>query len=236
MIDLHTHILPGMDDGAAHSADSIEMLKLEAAQGVDAVVLTPHFYRDRETAESFLKRREVAYAHLCARIAELPPEERQALPVMTLGAEVTWMENCSRWDGLEALCYAGTRYLLLEPPFIPWQESWFHDLSDLMNATGLTPVIAHLDRYVRYQKKEAIRELLSYGLPVQVSADSLLHLGSRGWVLEQMKNGSVQLLISDCHDTDKRAPNVGKALEVIERKLGKDAAKRLSRESERIIA
>ena len=53
MIDLHTHILPGMDDGAKDTATSLQMLRMERDQGVDTVVLTPHYYRHRESAEDF---------------------------------------------------------------------------------------------------------------------------------------------------------------------------------------
>jgi len=60
LTDLHTHILPGMDDGARNVAMSLAMLEAERAQGVDTVVLTPHFYREREDAERFLQRREAA--------------------------------------------------------------------------------------------------------------------------------------------------------------------------------
>jgi protein subunit release factor B len=54
MTDLHTHILPGMDDGSPDVETSIAMLRMEAEQGVHTVVLTPHFYRDRERPEHFL--------------------------------------------------------------------------------------------------------------------------------------------------------------------------------------
>ena len=60
MTDLHTHILPGMDDGAVSVETSLEMLRMERDQGVDAVVLTPHFYRDRERPEQFLARRRAS--------------------------------------------------------------------------------------------------------------------------------------------------------------------------------
>ena len=235
MIDLHTHILPGVDDGAERSEESIAMLQAEAAQGVRAVALTPHFYRDRETVEAFLAHRQAAYEHLLRRIEELPPEEREALPELKLGAEVTWMENCSKWEGLEQLCYEDTRYLLIEPPFITWNEAWFRDLQDLMNATGLTPVIAHLDRYLRVQKKSVIRELLSYGIPLQISAESLLHFSMRRYALELIASGDVQLLISDCHDLKHRKPNIGEAMQVIAHRLGKEAAEKLSKNSEEIF-
>ena len=88
MTDLHTHILPGMDDGAPDVETSLAMLREEARQGVDTVVLTPHFYRDRERPEHFLARRARAADRLNSAIQALPGEERRAMPRLILGAEV----------------------------------------------------------------------------------------------------------------------------------------------------
>ena len=57
MIDFHTHILPGLDDGAKTLDESIQLLKMEEEQGVDTIVLTPHYYHEREDLKSFLQRR-----------------------------------------------------------------------------------------------------------------------------------------------------------------------------------
>lgn len=57
MIDFHTHILPGLDDGAKTLDESIQLLKMEEEQGVDTIVFTPHYYHEREDLKSFLQRR-----------------------------------------------------------------------------------------------------------------------------------------------------------------------------------
>jgi len=85
MVDIHTHILPGMDDGADSVDTSIAMLREQARQGVAAVVLTPHFYRERESMEHFLARRERALARLQAGLEVLPQQERETLPQLILG-------------------------------------------------------------------------------------------------------------------------------------------------------
>ena len=79
MTDLHTHILPGMDDGAESVEMSLDMLRMERDQGVDAVVLTPHFYRDRERPEHFLNRRRAAGEALRDALMALPEEETRTL-------------------------------------------------------------------------------------------------------------------------------------------------------------
>lgn len=220
MNDLHTHILPGLDDGADTVETSLAMLRQEYAQGVDTVALTPHFYRDREHLSDFLQRREEAYQKLLAAIAALSDEERSALPQVLLAAETAWVPNLAQLPGLEQLCYQDTKYLLLELPFGPWDDTLFRQIYDLMNCRGITPVIAHIDRYWGTQKKEQFETLFSLGVPVQLSAEPLLHFTTRGRALRLIKTGKVQMLISDAHNLTDRQPNLGKAFDVLHKKLG----------------
>ena len=93
MTDLHTHILPGMDDGAKTPEESLQMLRMERDQGVDTVVLTPHFYRDREWPERFLARRRASAEALRDALMALPEEEIRNMPRLILGAAVAWVPN-----------------------------------------------------------------------------------------------------------------------------------------------
>ena len=218
MTDLHTHILPGMDDGAPDTETALQMLRMEAAQGVQAVALTPHFYRSREHIPDFLQRRDEAYARLSAAAAE-----KTGLPRLILGAEVAYAPGMTEWEGLELLCYEGTKLLLVELPVTPWNDEMFRQLYRLEGRLGITPMIAHVDRYLGCQDKKSIHKLLDMELPLQVSAESLLHLMGRknGLRLLEDYNG---LLISDCHNTVTRPPNMGKAKPVMEKKLGQAVA------------
>lgn len=218
MTDWHTHILPGMDDGARDVETSLAMLRAEYAQGVDTVALTSHFYGDRESVSSFLRRREEAYARLSESIDRLPVEERERLPRLVLGAEVTWVPQILRWGELDPLCYAGSEYLLLEMPFAPWGVQVFRSLYDIMNGTGLTPVIAHLDRYRGTVSKSQMEELFSIGLPVQLSAETFLHFSTRGWAMRLLREGKAHMLISDAHDLNERPVNMGAAMAAVERR------------------
>ncbi|MBQ7566299.1 MAG: hypothetical protein IJT18_04190 [Oscillospiraceae bacterium] len=235
MTDLHTHILPAVDDGARDVQTSIAMLTAAKAQGVDAVALTPHFYLDHRTPQEFLARRQRSFDALRSAIDALPAAEREALPPVTLGAEVLWMPYLSRVEGLEKLCYEGTRLLLLEPPFGKWGSDWFRDLNDIIDMRGLIPVIAHIDRYAGAQSRGAMDELRRMGLPTQISAEAFTVRRTRAWALAQIKSGAADLLISDCHNTTDRKPNTGDALEVIGKKLGEDAAQMLREKSDRLL-
>ena len=224
MNDLHTHILPGLDDGADTVETSLAMLRQEYAQGVDTVALTPHFYRERESLPDFLQRREEAYHKLLAAIAALSEEEQSVLPHMILGAEVAWVPNLAQLSGLEQLCYQNTKYLLLELPFGAWDDMLFRQIYDLMNCRGITPIIAHIDRYWGMQKRQQLATLFSLGVPVQLSAESLLHFMTRSQALRLIKAGKVQMLISDAHNLTDRQPNIGKASDILRKKFGAECS------------
>lgn len=236
MTDLHTHILPHMDDGPEDVAVSIQMLQMERQQGVDKVVFTPHFYHDKETVAEFLSRREESYRELRTAVDKLPKEERDSLPDMFLGAEVAWRPDITGWEGLEKLCYEGTKYLLLELPVYPWSKSMLHRLNDLMTVCGVTPVIAHIDRYFSLQSSKMLDELYYLGLPTQLSVGALKYnIFTRHKALTCLRDGTAQLLISDCHSVGHRRPNMGDGMRLIRLRLGKERAEKLQRETEAIL-
>ena len=224
MTDLHTHILPGMDDGAKDVETSLTLLRMEAAQGVDTVVLTPHFYRDREEPSHFLARRAEAAKTLADALVALPEEERKAIPQLALGAEIAWVPNLAEWPELPRLCLGASHHFLLELPFRPWTDQLINQLYELPGRTGLTPVIAHIERYLKNQKSQHIEAVLSMGVPVQVSAEPLLHPLWRGAVLRLLRERKAQLLASDAHSPEARPPNLGAAMDVVRRRLGDSKA------------
>lgn len=228
MTDLHTHILPGIDDGAENADESIAMLKMERDQGVKTVVLTPHFYRDRENPRRFLRRRQEAALELAKKLRELSDEERNSLPKLVLGAEVAWWPDMDEWDDLSKLCIGETKNLLLELPFTPWNGRMIDQIYNLAGRTGIRPVFAHLERYLKIQPPELIDEVLDLGFPIQIGTDALVHSLRRGGVMKLLKDGKGNLIASDCHDNKKRAPNLKEAMRFISRKLGADIAEDFS--------
>ncbi len=224
MTDLHTHILPGMDDGARDVAESIALLRMEREQGVTTVVLTPHFYRERENPTMFLQRRQESVQTLGKALLELPEEERNSLPRLLIGAEVAFVPGLSGWEELPDLCIGDTRNLLLELPFTPWNTHVIDELYDLISRTGITPVIAHLERYLPMQKQELIDEVLALGVPVQVTGDALTHWRTRRGALKLLEGRGERLIASDCHRADTRPPVMKDALRVVTKKLGAECA------------
>ena len=218
MTDLHTHILPGMDDGAPDVETALRMLRMEREQGVETVALTPHFYCDDESVDSFLRRRRLASEQLEETISRLPGDEQRLLPHRILGAEVAWAPHMDRWERLSELCYADSSYLLLELPFSAWSTDLFRRLYELMDRTGVTPVIAHIDRYWGRVDKRAMEELFCMGLPIQISAAAFTYWRTRCTALRLLRQRKVQLLISDAHGDTERTPDIGDAVKVIRRR------------------
>lgn len=235
MTDLHTHILPGMDDGAKDVETSLDMLRAQREQGVDAVILTPHFYRRREHADHFLKRRRAAAQHLADALMALPQDEARTLPRLALGAEVAWFPNMADCQELEFLTLGTSRTFLLELPFQPWTDQMISQLYELPARTGLTPILAHLERYTKGQRKAHMEAVMRLGFPVQISAAPMLHSLQRGALLKMLREGRAQYVASDSHSRSARPPNLGAAMTVVRRKLGGDMADSLIRRSDELF-
>lgn len=228
MTDLHTHILPGMDDGAQSVDEALTLLREQTKQGVTAVALTPHFYKRRESAYSFLARRQEAWIKLQEAL------RGKEHPDLILGAEVAWVSDMSEWPELEQLCYQGTKTMLVELPTMPWTDGVFRELYNLEGRRGVIPMIAHLDRYFYLQKKRDIERILEMGYPVQVSAESLLRCFWKKQAFDLLKNYD-GILISDCHNLSSRPPNLGKAMKTVEKKLGNRIARSVEKITEDIL-
>ena len=211
MTDLHTHILPGMDDGAQTVEQSLQMLRAEQEQGVETVLLTPHFYRTSENVDMFLERRQQAWQILQAALPEKHPK-------LLLGAEVAWYQTILQEKRLHELCLEGTNCILLELPYAPWPSMVMDHLYEFSVVTGITPILAHVDRYLPLQNKAVIEQLFSIGLPMQINAPALLHPLRRGKAVRMLKQGK-WYIGSDCHDMNQRKPCLSAAVEVLKKRI-----------------
>lgn len=219
VIDFHSHVLPGIDDGSASVEESLGMLRASAQQGITCLMATPHFYAHRDNPEHFLKRRKEAELRLREAM-----EKEDGLPELIVGAEVRYFRGISQSDAVFQLTYEGTKALLVEMPESRWTEAMYRELEDIWTNHKITPVIAHLDRYIGPFRDHGIPKRLEE-LPVLVQANASFFLRSRtsDMAIRMLKAGQIHLLGSDCHNMDNRPPNLGPALEYIEKRLGLDA-------------
>ncbi len=215
VIDFHSHILPGMDDGSRSVEMSLQMLRESVNMGVDAMVATPHFYGHRESRERFLHRRERSWEELRQAL-----QREKGLPRVLLGAEVAFSSHIVREPALDRLCVEGTNLLLLEMPFAAWTEYELDGVAMLSLDRGYQVVLAHFERFLGFPGNEATLErLLELPILLQMNGERLLRLGSGKWV-DWFKRGRAILLGSDCHDLDHRPPDLGPARAKLERKAG----------------
>ena len=203
MIDVHTHILPGMDDGSKDPKMSNYMLREQLHQGVDTVVLTPHFYAHENSPREFLERREQAWKAL----RQVWPAPK---PRLLLGAEVQYFEGMAQVEELPLLAIEGTGILLLEMPFFRWTNRMVQEVLDIQDRFPLRVLLAHLDRYQGNYTKQMLDTLLRAGVLVQVNTSALESWAGRRRYGDMIRKGQVHLLASDCHNLTSRPPNLGK--------------------------
>jgi len=212
VIDLHTHILPGIDDGA-RSLDDSRLLALEAAaDGISALAATPHVRADFPTTADLM---EQAVGELRLDFFE------QRIPVEVLfGAEV---DVGLLWaiprDELPRLTIAQTgRYLLLEFPYRGWPLALDSAVTGLVQL-GITPLLAHPERNPEVQDRpDRLRGLVDSGALVQVTSASLdgrLDRASQGAAERLLGLGLVHVLASDAHGPHIRGGGLSAAARAV---------------------
>lgn len=218
--DMHCHILPGMDDGAPNAEVSLELLRASAKQGIETVVATPHFYPENESPESFLERRKAAVKLLCDHIDKNCDGFSEVLPTICLGAECAYYPGIGSSPRLDQLCICGTRTILLEMPFERWGEGVYRDVFTIYER-GMQVIIAHVERYIGLQKRNALGRLIAGGALIQSNAEYFLEKKTSKRALKLLRKGGIHLLGSDCHNTDTRPQNLGAAVAFIsDQKIG----------------
>ena len=228
MLDIHSHILPKMDDGSRSVEMSLEMLRLSKQQGVDKIISTSHFYADVESPSSFRERRAHAREKLESALTGSEPE-------ILYGAEVLYYPGISHSEEIAGLAIKGTSLILIEMPFIAWQESIFDELLSFQYNYRLHIILAHVERYQQLQKKNVYRDLFDKPFYFQCNAEAFTDRRSRKIALELLDSGLLHFLGTDCHNITNRAPNMAEAKKVIEKKFSRGAWEELAEERECLL-
>lgn len=174
MIDLHSHILPGIDDGARTEVDSLAIARVAAATGVTAMAATPHLRDDHPgVVPSELAER-------CAELQRLLDVEQVALEVVPAGElGIHWAQGASD-DELRLVSYGQLgAWLLVETPYGEVSEL-FEELLFKLNARGFETLLAHPERNPSFQRRpERLRALVERGALLQVTAHALVTAARR---------------------------------------------------------
>lgn len=215
MIDLHSHILPGIDDGPPDIAASIEFARAAVAAGTTRIAATPHIDTRFGLGPD---DRDAALAQVRAALAE----ERIGLDVIP-GAEIALDRYIDLPAGdVERLRLGDGPFLLLEAPLSPSAGPFDHYLAGLLGR-GVRMLIAHPERCPAFQRKpERLAELVRAGALAQVTSASLAgRFGStvQDAALHFLAEGLVHDICSDSHDAVRRGPDLREGLEAAEREL-----------------
>ena len=209
--DMHSHILPAMDDGCKTVAESVAVLKQAWAQGVTKLIATPHYYFNNETPQAFLDRRDASEAQLRSALVA----EEGAAPQFCCGAEVAYFRGIDRCQELDRLCLGNSRYLMVELPPEPWNGQMVREVQNL-TVRGFVPILAHFERYISIQSPQYVEGLLELEPLVQVNAKSLLGLFN-GKHRKMLERGQAHLIGSDCHGMAFRPYLLGQAVARLEK-------------------
>lgn len=218
MIDIHCHILPGMDDGPADMEESIEMARVAVRDGIKCIVATPHL-KDSIYPASLIRGK---VDELNARLAALGIE----LKVLH-GADINSMLAPSL---LRDYTINGTDYLLIEFPhsFLPrsFQKTVFRLIVE-----GFRPIVTHPERNGSVvMNPELVFDLVGSGSLIQITAGSLTgEFGPdiRECALFLLESGLVSFIATDAHSSTGRQPVLSRGLMVAEKVLGRDRASML---------
>ncbi|NCB42976.1 MAG: capsular polysaccharide biosynthesis protein [Clostridia bacterium] len=223
MIDFHSHILPKMDDGSGSVRESLQMLKLSWETGIDTIVATPHYYAKDESIEHFVERRQEKYDLLMREIVA-----ENGIPQIVLGSETAYFAGMSRESNISKLCINGTKYLLLEMPFAEWSSLTIKEVQGLISNRGITPIIAHLERYYPTQRRSGkIKELLNLDVLVEINGEAFAGGSLSRKMMKMLSKNEVHLLGSDCHNMGTNPPNLDFTFKLISKRLGESQLKKI---------
>ena len=234
MIDLHCHILPGLDDGAENLSESVAMARVAKAEGIQVVVATPHLFRG-----------DIGLADLAAvgrKKLELEAALRQAGIALTIlnGVEVRFSHNliAEIKKNKRSLVIHNSSYMFIEFPF-DYVYSGVKEVFFELMSEGIVPIIAHPERNsVFINHPGQLYDLVEMGCLSQANSGSFTGLygqSVRETVERLVSWGLVHALGTDAHNSSSRAPRFKDALRIVESLIGPESARALVEDNPRAI-
>lgn len=220
-IDIHCHILPGVDDGSPNMETSLCMLKTALSEGTKGMILTPHHKpMHRNASPRYIEEYTLDL---------MEKAHEQGIKVQLFpGNEIYYSaDTVSQLERGEVATMAGSGYVLIE--FHPTDMyKTIHNALYNVKALGYYPIIAHVERYADMAKHiKYVDDLLNMGVYVQVNANSVMGkygLGIKHFTRELLKRKMVHFVASDAHDNSSRAPHLLDCRDYVEKKLSEQYA------------
>jgi protein-tyrosine phosphatase len=150
-------------------------------------------------------------------------DENKELPEIRFGAEVYFFDGISDCEFISQLAVEDSKSIMVEMPMRRWSDRIICELDGIRQKQSLTPIIAHIDRYVELLDKNVFPKLSEMGVLIQANAEFFISRKTRKTALKMLSRGDIHLLGSDCHDLSERKPNLKEALDIIIANLGEEA-------------
>ena len=202
MTDLHTHILPGIDDGAKDLESSLDILRRQKLSGVERVALTSHFYPMRQELQEYLDSRQRAYEQLQSAW------DAETMPQLRLGAEVHYSAGLADMD-LRSVALEQSDYLLLElsDTSVP---THIESIFKIMQQQGITPILAHVERCVYFMEDPSkLLRLIELGALAQISARAMHSKKRQKFADICLRKNVAQIIASDVHGAGEVKTGLG---------------------------
>ena len=228
-IDMHCHVLPGIDDGAKDIEISKEMMMEAYKDGIREMIVTPHNKAHRHSAG------KETIEGLTQKLQNWLDEEKIAIKLHT-GNEVLYRQDMGELLNQDQICtMAGSKYVLIEfNPGDPY--SYIRAGVQEVLMTGYWPIVAHVERYEAIvSHEERIEELIEMGAFIQVNAKSVTKkpgLFQKNKVVKWIERGNVHFVASDAHNLDDRPQHLDEAARLVEQKCGAEVAERIFYENQ----
>lgn len=217
LIDIHSHILPCVDDGARDIEASVKLLEMMKEQGITDVVATPHFIASHQDLDEHISNINSAMAALNAETSGME------LPNIYIGSEVFYFKGIGRSDGIRRLTLNGSEYLILELPENDISEAMIDDIKNIYYNLGITPILAHIERYHKERGFKRVLRLLESGrCYAQLNASSLIRPPFKKTAHKLIKKGYISFIATDSHSPEHRPPLMKEALTALGNDLGEE--------------
>ena len=226
-MDIHSHILPEIDDGAKDVEESLQLLGMLKEQGVTDVVLTPHFYPHFMNDEEFFALRKKAEEKLNSAVLG------KNLPHLHIGCEFYYFDRMGTIGDIKFFTLGKSPYILLELVMSSMTDTVVETIENLCEM-GYIPVFAHIERYFGCKKIRRIFKLIKEGKCLaQVNASSVV-AGNQRKIFKLIKKGYIYILGSDTHSVKNRPPYMAEALDVIAENCGENYRRQLLINSDKL--
>ena len=215
LLDIHTHILPGVDDGASNIRESRRLLGMLKSQKVDAALCTPHMYVPLDDAKQHVEDIKAAFETVAN------DREAQAAGIeLFLGYEVAYFPGMSHCDMIRDLTLGGTDKLLLEMRLAPVTDRIVDDILETAYRYHIVPVFAHLEGYIKMRGFDKLLEIIESGDALaQVTAAVFPGNAANKPMASLIEGGYVSFIGSDCHSVDRRPPMIDEFFRYAEKKF-----------------